>query len=186
MTMKVTVLGAGGFIGSNLVEFMLGKGDYDITGIDVTSEKLAGIGGDAFEFKQSDIMADEAVEACINADLIVDLVAYANPSLYIEQPLDVFHLNFTTNMHVVDLAVKHRKRLVQYSTCEVYGKPTGNGSTHRPSSCLSGSSTPTAPTISSTTRSSARSTSSVLDSTIWLRLAAPADLACSRTSCRHC
>lgn len=125
MTIKVTVLGAGGFIGSNLVEFMLGKGDYDITGIDVTADKLAGIEGDAFDFKMSDIMADEAVDACIESDLIVDLVAYANPSLYIEQPLDVFHLNFTTNMHVVDLAVKHSKRLIQYSTCEVYGKPTG-------------------------------------------------------------
>lgn len=125
MTTKVAVLGAGGFIGSNLVQFMIEKGGYEIIGVDLASDKLEGIGGDAFRFIETDIQSKEAVDACLASDLIVDLVAYANPSLYIEQPLDVFHLNFTTNMHVVDLAVKHNKRLVQYSTCEVYGKPSG-------------------------------------------------------------
>ena len=55
-------------------------------------------------------------------DLVVDLVAVANPSLYLTHPLDVFHLNFTENLRIVEHCVKYSKLIVQFSTCEVYGR----------------------------------------------------------------
>ena len=58
-------------------------------------------------------------------DVVIDLVAYANPSIYIESPLDVIKLNFLENLKTVEHCVRHNKRLFQYSTSEVYGKPSG-------------------------------------------------------------
>ena len=37
-------------------------------------------------------------------------------------PLEVFRLNFTENLKIAESCVKNRKRLVQFSTCEVYGR----------------------------------------------------------------
>ena len=59
-----------------------------------------------------------------SADVVVDLIAYANPSIYVTEPLEVFDLNFTQNLQIAKLCVKHRKRLIQYSSAEVYGKAT--------------------------------------------------------------
>jgi UDP-apiose/xylose synthase len=53
---------------------------------------------------------------------VIDLVAVANPSVYVTDPLEVFKLNFTENLKIAELCVKHKKRLIQFSTCEVYGK----------------------------------------------------------------
>jgi UDP-apiose/xylose synthase len=52
---------------------------------------------------------------------VVDLVAFANPSLYVEDPVGVYDLNFTQNLKVVNQCLKHKKPLIQFSTCEVYG-----------------------------------------------------------------
>ena len=48
--------------------------------------------------------------------------ALANPGLYVKIPLEVFRLNFTENLKIAECCVKHNKRLIQFSTCEVYGK----------------------------------------------------------------
>jgi len=53
---------------------------------------------------------------------VIDLIAYANPGMYVKYPLDVFKLNFTENMRFAEACVRHKKRLIQFSTCEVYGR----------------------------------------------------------------
>jgi len=122
---KVLLLGAGGFIGANLTERLLADGEFAVTAIDIESEKLEShLGHKKLNFFQYDIRSrNESLERMIlDHDLIVDLVAMANPSLYVTNPIDVFDLNFTENLRIVDLCLKHRKRIVQFSTCEVYGK----------------------------------------------------------------
>ena len=59
------------------------------------------------------------------SDVVVDLMAHANPSLYVTHPLDVFELNFMQNLAIARLCVTHGKWLIQYSSAEVYGKATG-------------------------------------------------------------
>jgi UDP-apiose/xylose synthase len=120
----VAILGAGGFIGSHMVEHLLGTGRYRILGIDLTSEKLEGIAGPGFTFHEADIRRDpDVVEQVIReADVVVDLIAYANPSMYVTEPLEVFELNFVQNLEIAKLCIAHRKRLIQYSSAEVYGK----------------------------------------------------------------
>jgi len=128
--LKITILGAGGFIGSHLVEHLVASGEHQLVAVDITDEKLAGIDADSFEFHQADIRIErELLEEVIkSADLVVDLIAYANPSLYVTSPIEVFDLNFTENVHIAELCIKHKKRLVQYSSAEVYGKATSGDS----------------------------------------------------------
>lgn len=125
--MKVLVLGAGGFIGSNLVDHLLREGIHDVVGVDMSSNKLAGISGPRFQFIELDVTkSGDAIGALVaGSDVVVDLVAYANPSLYISAPLDVIRLNFVVNLETIEHCVRHGKRLIQYSTSEVYGKPSG-------------------------------------------------------------
>jgi UDP-apiose/xylose synthase len=127
--MTIAVLGAGGFIGSHMVEHLLDQGRYRILGVDVSSEKLQGVAGPAFTFYHADIRhAPEVLEHVIReADLVVDLIAYANPSMYVTEPLEVFDLNFIQNLEIAKRCIAHHKRLIQYSSAEVYGKGTQGG-----------------------------------------------------------
>ena len=122
--MKILLLGAGGFIGANLTERLVKDGKHQITALDIDREKLdeTVISG-AINYIDFDIREDEAKleQLTIEHDLIVDLVARANPSLYVSNPVDVFKLNFIENLKIADYCVKHKKRIVQFSTCEVYG-----------------------------------------------------------------
>jgi UDP-apiose/xylose synthase len=127
--MNIAILGAGGFVGSHLVEHLLARGEHAVVGVDVADDKLAGIGGPAFTFRRADLRgAPELLDEVVRrADVVVDLIAYANPSLYVTAPLAVFELNFLTNLDVARLCMRHGRRLIQYSSAEVYGKSTAGG-----------------------------------------------------------
>jgi UDP-apiose/xylose synthase len=126
--MRLVILGAGGFIGSNLIEHLVAEGSHEVVGVDISNEKLAGIDGPGFKFIQANISEspDLIDDLIMNGDVIVDLVAYANPSIYVVSPLEVVNLNFFENLRIAEMCVAHGKRLIQYSTAEVYGK-TGHG-----------------------------------------------------------
>lgn len=122
--MKLVMLGAGGFIGSNLIEYLIAQGTHELVGVDISDEKLDGIEGSAFEFIQADVsqspdLIDDLIGQC---DVVVDLVAYANPSIYVMSPLEVVRLNYFENLRIAQTCIAHGKRLIQYSTAEVYGK----------------------------------------------------------------
>jgi nucleoside-diphosphate-sugar epimerase len=123
--MQVLLLGAGGFIGSHLADWFVRDGKHDVVGFDRYDEKLdTARAGKRFRFVQGDLRecGNQVRTLVREADVVVDLIAHANPSLYVKSPLEVFQLNFTENMKIVEWCVEHRKRLVQFSSCEVYGK----------------------------------------------------------------
>jgi UDP-apiose/xylose synthase len=123
--MKMLLLGAAGFIGANLTERLIEDGQHEITALDIESEKLEdNLGHKRLTYLDHDIrQRDGKIEDLVSEhDLVVDLVAMANPSLYVSSPVDVFDLNFNESLRIADACLKHKKRLVQFSTCEVYGK----------------------------------------------------------------
>ncbi|MGH9052766.1 MAG: NAD-dependent epimerase/dehydratase family protein, partial [Acidimicrobiia bacterium] len=124
--MRIAIFGAGGFIGSHLVEHLLASSDHELAGLDVEESKLEGIQSDRFLFYKADVRTspDLVEEVVRQSDVVIDLIAHAKPSLYVEVPLEVVDLNLWENLKVIELCVKHGKRLIQYSSCEVYGKPT--------------------------------------------------------------
>ncbi len=125
LDMKILLLGAGGFIGVNLTERLVRDGVHEVVAIDIQEEKIDEVLAKVpdLDYRHLDISKDEEQvdELVAASDLVVDLVAFANPSLYVEDPVGVFDLNFTQNMKVVNQCLRHKKHLVQFSTCEVYG-----------------------------------------------------------------
>jgi nucleoside-diphosphate-sugar epimerase len=98
---------------------------HSVTGVDTHSDKTQDIiGCPGFDYIHQDIRhaggyLDELVQ---EADLVIDLIAHANPGIYVKRPLDVFRLNFNENLKIAQACVTHGKRLIQFSSCEVYGK----------------------------------------------------------------
>ena len=124
LTMKsVLVLGAGGFIGSHLTEALVDAKDFIVAGVDVTSEKLDEVKLES-NFYSYDLTKDRnSIDNLIrDHDIVVNLIAIANPGIYVQDPLGTFRLDFLENLFVVESCVKYGKRLIQFSTSEVYGK----------------------------------------------------------------
>jgi UDP-apiose/xylose synthase len=123
--MNILVLGGGGFIGSHLVHGLLNRAAHHIQAYDLYDDKLDEIAGhDRLTFLRGDIREDhDRLDRLVaGSDLVIDLIAHATPSLYVKKPLDVVRLNFDENLRIVESCVRHGRRLIQFSTCEVYGK----------------------------------------------------------------
>jgi len=124
-TMKILALGAGGFIGSHLTAKLLELG-HEVAALDIVPEKLEGCRKRAgFTYIDCDITREpeRRLRGLIrDADLVIDLIAHANPGIYVKRPLEVFHLNFVENLKIAEICVAEQKRLIQFSSCEVYGK----------------------------------------------------------------
>lgn len=122
--MRVFTLGAGGFIGSHLTERLLAEG-HVVIAVDTYKDKIHEfLDHERLIFVEQDIREndwnmDEHVQ---DSDIVIDLIAYANPGLYLKFPLEVFQLNFIENLKIAESCVRHNKRLIQFSTCEVYGR----------------------------------------------------------------
>lgn len=124
MPLKVLILGANGFIGSSLTQAILQQKDWEVYGMDVGSHKLNGTLDDPrFTFVEGDITINrEWIEYHVKkCDVVITLVAIANPAQYVADPLRVFELDFEANLAVARQCVKYKKRLVHASTSEVYG-----------------------------------------------------------------
>ena len=122
--MKILALGAAGFIGSHLTRRLLQEG-HAVVAVDLSKDKVAeSLGHAGLTFLEQDIRSpDLDLDGLVkDSDLVIDLIAYANPGLYLRIPLEVFRLNFTENLKIAESCVKHKKRLIQFSTCEVYGR----------------------------------------------------------------
>lgn len=124
MTLKVMILGANGFIGSALTNAILRSRPWEVYGIDLGDHKLKGLPKTSrFHFVEGDITINrEWVEYHVKkCDVVIPLVAIANPAQYVTDPLRVFELDFEANLQVARHCVRYGKRLLFPSTSEIYG-----------------------------------------------------------------
>jgi len=123
----ILVLGAGGFIGSHLTEKLVNAGT-EVVAVDTTAEKIPPAILEKITFYKWDIREHrhDVAQLVKEAGLVIDLIAYANPSIYLDSPLEVVNLNFFENLRIVEYCLKYHKRLMQFSTCEVYGMSGGS------------------------------------------------------------
>jgi nucleoside-diphosphate-sugar epimerase len=122
--MRVLILGVNGFIGNALTERILQHTDWDVSGLDIGSDKIAPfLDNPRFTYLEDDIAINkEWIEYQVKkCDVVLPLVAIATPAAYVKTPLAVFELDFEENLRIVKQAVRYRKRVVFPSTSEVYG-----------------------------------------------------------------
>jgi len=121
---RVLILGVNGFIGNHLSERLLRDGNYEIYGLDISSDAISRfMGNPNFHFVEGDIsIHSEWIEYHIKkCDVVLPLVAIATPIEYTRNPLRVFELDFEENLKIVRDCVKYKKRIIFPSTSEVYG-----------------------------------------------------------------
>ncbi len=122
--MKVLILGVNGFIGNALTERILTTTDWQVFGLDMSSDKIEPFLADRrFQFLEGDIAINkEWIEYHVKkCDVVLPLVAIATPATYVKQPIAVFELDFEENLRIIKQAVQYKKRVVFPSTSEVYG-----------------------------------------------------------------
>ena len=122
--MIISVFGGGGFVGSHLVEHFINE-NYSVIAIDIDSKKISEkcFKSKEFTFKNLDIHKDDiSINKIIKkSDIVINLIAYAVPALYIKKPLEVVELNFYDNLKIIKQCIEHKKWIIQFSSCEVYG-----------------------------------------------------------------
>ncbi|KMZ71282.1 Bifunctional polymyxin resistance arnA protein [Zostera marina] len=139
-TITICMIGAGGFIGSHLCEKLLFETSHTILAVDVYNDKInhlldhpeSGSGSKhpwsgRIQFHRLNIKNDSRLEGLIKmSDLTINLAAICTPADYNTRPLDTIYSNFIDALPVVKYCTENKKRLIHFSTCEVYGKTIGS------------------------------------------------------------
>src|SRR5215472_5815823 len=122
---KYLVTGAGGFIGSNIVHFLVARGE-EVRGLDNLShsrrENLAGI-LDKFDFREADVTDFGAMlSACAGIDFVLHQGAVGSVPRSIEDPVGTNRANVGGTLAVLQAARENGvKRVVYASSSSVYG-----------------------------------------------------------------
>jgi UDP-apiose/xylose synthase len=118
----VAVIGAGGFLGSHLVPALIAQSDLSVEAIDVDFRKLE-LDSQRVRRHQARIDEPGLLAAIIEkADTVLSLNALCTPALYNTNPLEVIDASFTDLVPIVKACAAGGRRLVHFSTCEVYGR----------------------------------------------------------------
>ena len=126
---KVLCVGGAGFIGSHLSHKLAQSEEYAVAQADIWDAKLKiRFENEPFAFHHVDIASDHDTlnDLVADHDVIFNLASKASPRAYVQDPLSVAKLNLFDGSNVIDACVRHRKKLVHFSTSEVYGKAMGS------------------------------------------------------------
>ncbi len=116
--MKILITGGSGFIGSHLCR-KLSENNEVICIDNLLTGKRENIKGLDVEFVEKDITSPFDIKA----DLIFNMASPASPVFYQRYPLETLETNSIGMKNVLENAKRHRSRVVQASTSEVYGDP---------------------------------------------------------------
>lgn len=131
---KVLVTGATGFAGSWLTEYLVGLGEYEITGTFVTEESLKNVENvkNSVQFVKIDLLDKDSINnlvASCKPDLLFHLAALASPGASFKDPAGVITNNVTAQINLFE-AIKDigllKSRILIVSSADIYGKVTSD------------------------------------------------------------
>ena len=127
MRRSYLVTGGSGFIGSHLVEALLGRGDRVVVLDNLSTGRLRNL--ERVEKHKNlriehgsvldELKVDELVHTC---DVVVHLAAAVGVRLIVDQPLRSFTTNIRGSEIVIESAHRYRRQILLASTSEIYGK----------------------------------------------------------------
>ena len=123
---RVVVLGASGFLGSHLCDYLIGRGD-EVVGIDdlssSTGANLRTLESEPrFTFVKCDISEGVAVDG--DVDALLNFASPASPPRYLEMPIHTLRTGSQGTENALQFAMEKNARFIMASTSEVYGDPT--------------------------------------------------------------
>lgn len=138
MLKHAIITGGAGFIGSHLVDRLLGEGGWQVTVVDnfhpftPRALKEANLarhrGNPSFRLVEGDILDDAALEACFRRNkghrtVIVHMAARAGVRQSMLEPLEYHRVNVTGTLNVLEAARKQGiSRFILASSSSVYGE----------------------------------------------------------------
>lgn len=124
--MRVVVTGAAGFIGSHLVEQLVGL-NHEVVGIDnLQSGKLSNLQSvvDKIDFHEIDIRSQSLHKCFANSDRVYHLAALADIVPSISQPYEYMEVNVMGTTRVLEATRKAgAKRIIYAASSSCYGIP---------------------------------------------------------------
>jgi UDP-glucose 4-epimerase len=125
--MRILVTGGAGYIGSHLVDRLLGRGD-DVFAIDnLSTGKIANVqqhlDSDRFHLLNDTILNESLLDHLVSrVDLVYHLAALVGVKHVVADPLGAIKTNVTGTEVVLGAAFKYWKKVVLASSSEIYGK----------------------------------------------------------------
>ena len=122
---KILITGCFGFVGSHWLDFLLSKGNYQITGIDIKDCHLKYKDIKNFNFKKISIFENQKMEELVKSnDYIFQFAAIPTPSVYLTDPIKIMDITAVQAIAITKMCNKHNKTIFFTSTSEIYGKNT--------------------------------------------------------------
>lgn len=131
MNKKVLIAGGAGFIGSNLCEALVNRGDFVLCLDNFVTGSENNI-KDLFKFNNFSILEGDITNINLlhkfdlKFDIIINLACIASPKAYYKYPIETLLTSVIGTKNLLDLTHQTGARLIQASTSEVYGDPDVN------------------------------------------------------------
>lgn len=130
MSKTILITGANGFVGSNLVDHFLARGDHvvglDFVDPDEAMNLLDALSHNSFEYAQIDIRRDDQLRTLArrSIDLVYHLASVVGVRHYMKDPLSLIEVSVLGTRNIITLCQETGARLVFTSTSEIYGRNT--------------------------------------------------------------